>query len=283
MTAPTLGSRLREDAARLAASTSIAFDEALRLLSRLAQARLGLTAAQRIGRESETVAAFELGAYATDVERLAAGKPFAYVLGEQPFRDHVFRVTPDVLIPRPDTEVLVAHALETIPPGRANRILDLGTGSGCVAISIALERPDCAVVAVDASPAALDVARDNATRLGARNVSFVESDWYAALGDERFDLIVSNPPYVAASDPHLADLTHEPRSALVAGADGLDDIRLIVAEARAHLRPGGWLMLEHGYDQRDAVQAVFRAGGFGHPVGHEDLAGRPRVVAGQYT
>ncbi len=283
MTAPTLGARLREDAARLAASTQIGFDEASRLLGRLAQARLGLSAAQRIAREAEPVTAFELDVYSRGVERLAAGEPFAYVLGEQPFRDHVFRVTPDVLIPRPDTEVLVARALEAIPRDRAKRILDLGTGSGCIAISIALERPDCTVVAVDASPAALDVARDNAVRLGARNVSFVKSDWYAALGGQSFDLVVSNPPYVAGSDPHLADLTHEPRGALVAGADGLDDIRRIVAGAPAHLRPGGWLMVEHGYDQQEAALGLFRAGGVGHPVGHEDLAGRPRVVAGQYT
>lgn len=283
MTAPTLGVRLRDDAARLAASTHIGFDEALRTLCWLAQSRLGLSPTQRIGREAEPVAAFDLDTYAADLQRLLTGEPFAYVLGVQPFRDHVFRVTPDVLIPRPDTELLVNHALEAIPAGRAMRILDLGTGSGCIAISIALERPDCRVIAVDASRAALDVARDNAARLGARNVSFVASDWYAALGTERFDLVVSNPPYVAAADPHLADLVHEPRGALVAGSDGLDDIRRIAAGARDHLRPGGWLMVEHGYDQRDAAVAVFRASGLGNLSWRDDLAGRPRMIAGQYT
>jgi len=281
--APTLGARLRSDAARLAESTHVGIDEALRALGRLAQARLRLTTAQRISRESEPAGAFELGGYSADVARLLAGEPLAYVLGEQPFREHAFRVTPDVLIPRPDTEVLVACALEAIAEDRTGRILDLGTGSGCIAISIAFERPACEVVAVDASAAALAVARDNAARLDAGNVRFVESDWYAALEGERFDLIVSNPPYVAAGDPHLADLAHEPRSALVAGADGLDDIRRIVAGAGSHLRPGGSLMVEHGWDQRHAVMEIFRAGGFATPVTHDDLAGRPRVVEGHYT
>jgi release factor glutamine methyltransferase len=281
--APTLGARLRSDAARLAESTHVGIDEALRALGRLAQARLRLTTAQRISRESEPAGAFELGGYSADVARLLAGEPLAYVLGEQPFREHAFRVTPDVLIPRPDTEVLVACALEAIAEDRTGRILDLGTGSGCIAISIAFERPACEVVAVDASAAALAVARDNAARLDAGNVRFVESDWYAALEGERFDLIVSNPPYVAAGDPHLADLAHEPRSALVAGADGLDDIRRIVAGAGSHLRPGGSLMVEHGYDQRDAVMGIFRAGGFEVLLAHDDLAGRPRVVEGHYT
>lgn len=281
--APTLGARLRADATRLAASAHIGFDEALRALGRLAQVRLRLTPAQRIAREAEPAGAFELGDYSTDVARLLAGEPLAYVLGEQPFREHVFRVTPDVLIPRPDTEVLVACALDAVSGESARRVLDLGTGSGCIAISIALERPACEVVAVDASPEALAVGRDNAARLGAGNVRFVESDWYSALGSECFDLIVSNPPYIAGGDPHLADLAHEPRSALVAGVDGLDDIRRIVAGAARHLRPGGSLMVEHGWDQRHAVMEIFRAGGFATPVTHDDLAGRPRVVEGNYT
>jgi len=281
--APTLGVRLRADAVRLATSTQIGFDEAMRALARLAQARLGLSSAQRIAREAEPVKAGELIQYATDVERLVAGEPFAYVLGEQPFREHVFRVTPDVLIPRSDTEVLVACALEVVGAERAARILDLGTGSGCIAISIALEWPACEVIAVDASPTALAVARDNAERLGAGNARFLVSDWYTALEGKRFDLIVSNPPYIADSDPHLADLIHEPRQALVAGNDGLDDIRRIVRGAREHLGPTGLLMVEHGHDQRDAVVGIFRASGFGAPVGHDDLAGRPRVVAGAYT
>jgi release factor glutamine methyltransferase len=281
--APTLGARLRADAVRLAASTQIGFNEAMRALARLVQARLGLSSAQRIAREAEPVAANELIRYATAVERLVAGEPLAYVLGEQPFREHVFRVTPDVLIPRADTEVLVACALEVVGAERAARVLDLGTGSGCIAISVALERPDCEVVAVDASPTALAVARDNAVRLGAGNVRFLVSDWYAALGGECFDLIVSNPPYVAGGDPHLAELSHEPRGALVAGDDGLDDIRRIVAGAREHLRRPGVLVVEHGHDQRDAVVEIFRAGGFAAPVAHDDLAGRPRVVAGAYT
>lgn len=235
----TLGARLRADAVRLAASTQVGFDEAVRALARLAQVRLGLSSAQRIAHEAEPVPAHLMVQYAADVERLVAGVPIAYVLGEQPFRDHVFRVTPDVLIPRADTEVLVACVLEAVSVERPARILDLGTGSGCIAISIALARPACEVVAVDASAAALAVARENAERLDAGNVRFLVSDWYSALEGERFDLIVSNPPYIANGDPHLAELTHEPRRALVAGDDGLDDFRRITAGSREHLGSAG--------------------------------------------
>jgi release factor glutamine methyltransferase len=279
----TLGARLRTDAVGLAASTQVGFDEAVRALARLAQVRLGLSSAQRIAREAEPFPAHLLVQYAADVERLVAGEPIAYVLGEQPFRDRVFRVTSHVLIPRADTELLVACVLDAVSTERTARILDLGTGSGCIAISIALARPACEVVAVDASAAALAVARENAERLGAGNVRLLVSDWCSALEGERFDIIVSNPPYIATGDPHLADLRHEPRRALVSGADGLDDIRRIVAGAREYLGSSGVLMVEHGHDQRHAVMGIFRAGGFGNLAGHDDLAGRPRVVAGQYT
>jgi len=283
MAAASLGALLREDAVRLAATTRIGFDTALRVIHRVAHNRLSLPPAQRIVREHEPSGAFALERYAEAVVRLMAGEPVAYVLGEEPFRNHVFRVTHDVLIPRPDTEVLAACALESLPEGPAVRVLDLGTGSGCIAISIALERPRASVVAVDASPAALAVARENARRLGAANVRFVESDWYHGLAGQRFDLIVSNPPYVAAGDPHLADLAHEPRAALVAGDDGLDAIRRIVTDAGKHLDAGGELIVEHGYAQRAAVVEMFRAGGFERLTGHLDLAGLARVVAGYYA
>lgn len=277
----TLGMRLRSDAQRVVAATGVGFDEALAAIHRLFEARMQLSAAQRIARERDPVDAFDIADHERGVARLAAGEPLAYVVGEQPFRDGVFVVTPDVLIPRPDTEVLVACALERLPRRDGLRVLDLGTGSGCIAISIALERPNAEVIAVDASPAALEVARRNAQRLRADNVRFVRSDWFEGLTGRRFDVIAGNPPYIAAADPHLADLRHEPRAALVAGPDGLDAIRRIVAGAADHLEPGGRLLLEHGYDQRAAVLALFRAAGLADCQGVDDLAGRARVAVGR--
>lgn len=240
-----------------------------------------MNAAQRIALERDPVDAFDLADHEQGVARLAAGEPLAYIVGEQPFREGVFVVTPDVLIPRPDTEVLVACALEHLPSRDGMKVLDLGTGSGCIAMSIALERPNAEVTAVDASPAALEVARLNAQRLRAANVQFVRSDWFEGLVDGRFDVIVANPPYIATADPHLEDLTHEPRAALVAGPDGLDAIRRIVAGAADYLEPGGVLLVEHGYDQRPAVLALFQAAGLLDVCGVDDLAGRARVVVGR--
>lgn len=216
------------------------------------------------------------------VARRVAGEPVAYILGWREFHGHRFAVTPDVLIPRPDTETLVDAALRVLPEGQAVRVLDLGTGSGCVAISIALARPAATVVATDASVAALVVARGNAEALCARNVSWLQGDWYAALEGEapqRFDLIVSNPPYIAAADPHLAegDLRAEPAAALSPGGDGLDAIRTIIAGAPAHLRPGGWLLVEHGWDQGAAVAVLLADAGLGELIGHHDLGGNHRV------
>ena len=276
----TFGERLRSDAKCVAAATGCGFDEALAAIHRLAQKRMHMSAATRIARERDPVDAFDIAPYLQDVARLAAGEPLAYVAGEQPFHEHVFVVTPDVLIPRPDTEVLVARALDHLPTQAPTQVLDLGTGSGCIAISIAIERPDCEVTGVDTSPAALQVARLNAERLQAGNVRFLQSDWFGGLGPRRFDLIAANPPYVAATDPHLAALGHEPTVALVAGSDGLDAIRRIVAGAPEHLDPGGVLLVEHGYDQRDAVLALFRAAGFVELQAVDDLAGRARVVVG---
>jgi release factor glutamine methyltransferase len=277
----TVGVRLRSDARHVAAATGVGFDEALAAVHRLFEARMQMSAAQRIARERDPVDAFDLADHEQGVARLAAGEPLAYVVGEQPFREGVFVVTPDVLIPRPDTEVLVACALERLPARDELQVLDLGTGSGCIAISIALERPNAEVTAVDTSPAALEIARLNAQRLGAGNVRFVRSDWFEGLADRRFDVIVTNPPYIAATDPHLADLAHEPRAALVAGPDGLDAIRRIVADAADHLEPGGVLLVEHGYDQRAKVLELLRAAGLVEAYGLDDLAGRARVVVGR--
>jgi release factor glutamine methyltransferase len=216
-------------------------------------------------------------------KRRREGEPVAYLTGRREFHGLDLTVTPAVLIPRPETETLVALALEWLAPLEAPRVLDLGTGSGAIALALAHARPDATVVAIDASAAALAVARGNARRLGLRNVEFLASDWYAQAGDAPFDAIVSNPPYVAADDPHLreGDVRHEPVAALVSGADGLDALRRIVAGARARLRPGGALIVEHGYDQGESVAELLRTAGFAAITARRDLAGIPRVAAGR--
>ena len=216
-------------------------------------------------------------------KRRRAGEPVAYLTGTREFWGLPLAVTPAVLIPRPETETLVELALEWLPRAGAPRVLDLGTGSGAIALALAGERPDARVLAVDASAAALAVARENRARLGSMNVEFVQSDWYAELGDAKFDLIVSNPPYVATRDPHLTegDLRFEPAAALAAGSDGLSALRAIVAGAPARLAPGGALVVEHGFDQSERVQALLRAAGFGQIAVRRDLAGIPRVAAGR--
>lgn len=220
--------------------------------------------------------------YAALVGRRAAGEPIAYLRGVREFYGRDFTVTPDVLIPRPETELLVDIAKTKVSPGKTARILDLGVGSGCLAITLALELPQTRVTAVDVSPAALDVARTNALRLGAR-VEFVESDWFTALASQRFDLIVANPPYVAAGDPHLreGDLRFEPADALTDHADGLSALRHIIAQAPPWLAPGGWLFLEHGYDQAVAVREMLDAVGFVDLEQHRDLAGIVRTSGGR--
>ena len=195
-------------------------------------------------------------------ERRRAGEPVAYLLGEREFYGLALSVGPSVLIPRPETELLVDLALERIVPGAATRVLDLGTGSGAVALAIKRERPHASVCAVEASAAALEVARANATRHGLA-IEFIEGRWFEPLAARRFELIVGNPPYVAHGDPHLAegDLRFEPREALVSGVDGLDAIREIARAAPAHLDPGGWIFLEHGIGQDAAVRALFAEAG----------------------
>lgn len=215
--------------------------------------------------------------------RRAAGEPVAYLTGEREFHSLTFKVTPAVLIPRPETELLVELALERIPEGHASRVLDLGTGSGCIAVSIAKARPSAHVVAVDRSEEALAVARDNARQLGAGNVAFRASEWYGALGSELYDVIVSNPPYVASGDAHLqqGDLRYEPQAALASGADGLDAIRAIVAGAPAHLAAGGWLVIEHGYDQAARCRELMERADLQFVSTRRDLAGLERVSSGR--
>lgn len=216
-------------------------------------------------------------------ERRIGGEPIAYILGEREFFGLNFKVTPATLIPRPDTELLVELALQHSP--QHGRVLDLGTGSGAIALSIAHARPDVQVTATDASQAALAVARENAGRLGLGNVRLLHSDWFAALAGERFDMIVSNPPYIASDDAHLrqGDLRFEPATALASGSDGLDDIRRIVANAPAHLQPGGWLLLEHGYDQAARVCELLQQAGMVEVFSARDLADIERVSGASLT
>lgn len=221
-------------------------------------------------------------AFARLVEARHSGQPVAYLTGRRGFRAFDLAVTPDVLIPRPETELLVELVLERL--GDTGAVADLGTGSGAIALAISHERPGLHVFATDASESALAVARANAERLGIDNITFAHGDWCAAFGAVRFGAIVSNPPYIAERDPHLehGDLRFEPRAALVSGADGLDAIRAIVAEAPKHFVDGGWLLLEHGAGQGAAVRDLLAQRGFHAPQTTRDLAGHERVTLAQW-
>ncbi|CAN7258892.1 peptide chain release factor N(5)-glutamine methyltransferase [Acidovorax sp. LjRoot194] len=214
-------------------------------------------------------------------QRRVAGEPVAYLTGRKEFYGLALQVDARVLDPRPDTETLVDWALELIAPLTAPRLADLGTGSGAIALALQSQRPTAQVLAVDASSDALAVAQANATRLGLP-VHFRQGNWMAGLDSVVFDAIVSNPPYIAAEDPHLAALTHEPLQALASGADGLEDIRTIVTQAPAHLVAGGWLLLEHGYDQAEVVRDLLRAAGFAAVSSRQDLAGIERCSGGRW-
>jgi release factor glutamine methyltransferase len=265
-------------AALAAARAKLPAGEARLLLARV----LDKTAAWLIAHDEALLDEDRLLAFASLVARRAGGEPVAYLVGHREFYGREFAVSPAVLIPRPETEMLVDLALaQEFDAGHKARILDLGTGSGCIAITLALEMPAAEVSAVDVSPAALEVARGNAGRLGAR-LRLLQSHWFDGLAGEEFDLIVGNPPYVAERDPHLdvEDLRHEPRHALASGADGLDAIRQIIAATPRHLRPGGRLWLEHGYDQADAVRGLLAAAGLDDIQQHRDLAGIVRVSGG---
>jgi release factor glutamine methyltransferase len=216
------------------------------------------------------------------VARRQAGEPMAYLTGEREFHSRSFRVSPDVLIPRPETELLVEQAMKLDLPERA-KVLDIGTGSGCIAVTLCLERPNWQVTAVDRSETALQVAESNRDCLGARALELLHGSLFEPVRDRRFDLIVSNPPYIASGDEHLSqgDVRFEPDLALVAGVDGLEIIRQIVAKAPDHLEQGGWLLLEHGHDQAAAVRNLLEAAGFEQVGSQRDLAGIERVSFGK--
>lgn len=240
---------------------------------------LQLSRVQLITQSERPLSAAEAHDLSLLFERRIAGEPIAYLVGTREFYGLSLEVTPAVLIPRPETELLVDLALERLP--RHGKVLDLGTGSGAIPVALAHTRPDASVSALDISAAALTVATRNAARHGV-TVTFLQSDWYGALSAEVFDVIVTNPPYIAAGDAHLAqgDLRFEPAGALTDHADGLSALRTIIAGAARHLRPGGWLLMEHGYDQAAAVRALLAAAGFSEAQSWKDLAGIERVSGG---
>lgn len=221
-------------------------------------------------------------AFSAAVERRRLGLPVAYITGHQEFWSLPLAVSGATLIPRPETELLVELALQRLPSQATVRVLDLGTGTGAVALAIAHERPRALVTAIELDPATLAVARGNATRLGLERVRFLEGDWFSAVADERFDLVLGNPPYIADDDPHLSqgDLRFEPQLALSSGRDGLVAIRAIVAGSRAHLVDGGWLLLEHGLEQGEAVRELMLASGLSEVATFADLEHRDRVSGG---
>ena len=254
----------------------------------LSEARLLLCAASGLGRAALIAhPEAELGnsavaAFREAVARRRAGEPIAYLLRERDFHGITLRVTPEVLIPRPETELLVEFALEHLP--RGGTLADLGTGSGAIALAVGAARPDARVTGVDLSPAALGVARGNAGRLGVP-LELLQGSWFEAVQGRRFDVVVSNPPYVAEGDRHLqeGDLRFEPRGALVSGPDGLNALKVIAREAALFMRPGGWIAVEHGRGQDAAVRALLRSGGLESVGSRPDLAGIARISVGQYN
>jgi len=273
---------LQRDIPRVSAILELDASTARIEVQSLLQHVLQVPRAYLLAHPEQVLDAKQLASYDALLSRRLQGEPVAYLLGEREFFGLNFKVTPATLIPRSDTELLVELALQRLPQGKACRVLDLGTGSGAIALSIAHSRPDVVVTAVDASEKALGVARENAQRLGVANIRCLHSDWFSALDGQHFDLIVSNPPYIAANDVHLtqSDVRFEPLSALASGADGLDDIRSIVSQADGFLERGAWLLLEHGYDQAVRVRDIFQKNSFGEIFSAKDIAGIDRVSGG---
>lgn len=273
----SVAAALRWASARLRPATSAALDAELLLAHALTRSRGWLLA-----QGETTIPADRLLAFERAVERRAGGEPLAYITGQREFWSLELQVSPAVLVPRPETELVVERAL-ALRDARPAEVADLGTGSGAIALALARERPQWTVTATDRSAAALTVATANARALNLENLRFRTGDWYEPLGDLRFALIVSNPPYIRSGDPVLGDpaLRHEPRSALTSGPTGLEDLARIAAGAAARLAPEGWLVLEHGATQSRAVADLLVAQGFRHVRCHRDLAGLPRVTEAQ--
>ncbi len=275
---------LRADSVTLASALQISLPEARREIQILLTRALGGDLALLLAHPERVPEARATHAYSQAFARRLGGEPMAYIVGEREFYGLSFEVTHAVLIPRPETELLVEMALERLPEAVVTTVLDVGTGSGCIAVTLAKLRPAARLVASDVSQAALTVAERNARRQHVTNVEFRVGSWFEPVGATRFDLIVSNPPYVAQHDPHLreGDLRGEPLLALVAGPDGLEAVRTIVHQAPQHLSPGGVLIVEHGYDQAEAVAQMFHAAQFSDVIARTDSAGIPRAAAGRH-
>ena len=277
-----IGACFREASQKIQQALNIPSTEANVEANLLLQQALKVNRAWLILHENDALEANHQVVFQALLARRLVGEPIAYILGMREFYGLPLKTTPATLIPRPDTETLVEAALEKIPRHTQTRVLDLGTGTGAVALAIASQRPQARVTAVDASSEALKVAMENAENLNLKEVRFVQSDWFAALNGEKFDVIVSNPPYIAAADAHLSqgDLRFEPISALASGVDGLDDIRRIIESAPEYLNASGWLMFEHGFDQAEKVAALLKSRGFSQISHLQDLAGKLRVTLG---
>ncbi|TNF32815.1 MAG: peptide chain release factor N(5)-glutamine methyltransferase [Gammaproteobacteria bacterium] len=261
-----------------AASDSPRLDAEILLCHVLQKPRSYLLAWPEREPDAEQAAAFQ-----SLIEQRQTGIPIAHLTGYREFWSLLFKVTPDTLIPRPETELLVEQVLDQFPGDADIALLDLGTGSGAIALAIASERPRWRIVASDTSAAALAIAQDNAQRLGIHNVEFRQGHWLDCVkAGELFDIIVSNPPYIAEQDAHLqqGDVRFDPITALSSGADGLDDIRIIVHDSREHLRPGGSLLIEHGYDQQQEIQHIFSQNGYDNILQRRDMANNPRTTCG---
>ncbi|PPD51343.1 MAG: protein-(glutamine-N5) methyltransferase, release factor-specific [Methylotenera sp.] len=265
------------------ATVKLNHDEAKLEAQLLLQHVLNVNRAWLIAHENDALQANQHAAFEALLNRRLNGEPIAYILGGRAFYGLDLLVTPDTLIPRPDTETLVEAALAKIPMAAHPSILDLGTGSGAIALAIAKNRPQASVIAVDASKAALAVAKKNAQNLRIDNVEFVLSNWFQHLNNQPFDVIVSNPPYIEENDAHLSqgDLRFEPISALSSGKDGLNDIRQIIENSLVHLLPQGWLMLEHGFNQADKVADLMANTGFVSIETIKDFGGNNRVTIGK--
>jgi release factor glutamine methyltransferase len=280
----TAGELLRRDAPRLIQALSLDANTARLEVRILLGHTLTVGRSWLIAHEHEHVPPQAIARYEALLSRRLAGEPIAYILGQKEFYGRMLRVTPEVLIPRPETELLVELALTRCRAMSSPQILDLGTGSGCIAITLALECLSAQVTAVEASSAAMEVARHNAVA-NQVNVEIIQSHWFEALGDRQFDIIVANPPYVAPGDSHLqqGDVRHEPVSALVADDAGLADIQEIVVQAKLHLRRGGELLMEHGYNQAVAVRALLKKAGYAKPESWFDMAGIERVTGAEMS
>ena len=267
---------------QLTESLGLEKNDALFEVRLLLQRGLGVDRSWLITHEQDLLESEQLFTVEVLLQRRLDGEPIAYIFGYREFYGLSLKVSNATLIPRPDTETLVEAAFQKIPVDEPWHILDLGTGTGAVALAIAKHRPKCHVIGVDASAEALAVAIENAQNLDLNNVSLIKSNWFSDLVGKRFDVIVSNPPYIAEADYHLTqgDLRFEPRSALASGVDGLDDIRRIIQDTPKYLKPNGWLMLEHGYDQAHSVAALLKGHGFSQIDHAQDLAGTLRVTFG---